>query len=327
MSLPTAPSSIPLYVDLDGTLIRTDSMQQALLMLIRRHPLTAIWAMAFVATHRVKVKHVIARFVRLEPAYLPYRDEVVTYVKQAKAQGRRVVLATGSAMPYAQSVADHMGCFDAVFATESNGLNLISENKLARIRQDAAHHGETGFEYLGDSHADVTIFRQSAVAGWVGPRRLNINPTNETHVHRLVNVRNNRLRDIVRLMRPTWCIISFISCMAFVLFTTSAPGAWTHAVLASVSLASAVSAAFVVGDLLHIATDQRSKHIHWRPVADGSVTIKCATFVLLACLTVTLALGAMHSLRWVIAMTGVVVLMQLFLMRKAPHGQTANPHA
>jgi phosphoserine phosphatase len=309
----------PLYVDLDGTLIRTDTMQQAVLMLLRHRPLTALWAIAFIATHRVKVKNVVAELIVLDAAHLPYREEVVEYVRRAKSGGRRVVLATGSAMRYAGAAARHVGLFDAVFATERDGLNLISANKLAKIREDAKAHGYDKFEYLGDSHADVMIFRESAVAGWVGGRKLKVEAGEGTHIHRLADLRNDRWADQLRLLRPTWWLVAPVLCLIFLAMTTTpSAAAWGPALLASVGASCALVAGFILGDLLHIAVDQHAARRPSGPVASGAVTIRRAVIWLMIAIVAAVGLGLAVSIKTAVGLILSVLLIQLFIWRSPP---------
>lgn len=173
---------MPLYVDLDGTLIHGDTMRQAFFTLLKRRPPTALRALWLLAARsRVASKELIGRYVELDCAELKFREPVLDYVRQARSEGRRIVLASGTLQKYVDVVLKHLpGLFDAGYGT-GDGTNLIGENKLARIRIDAAG---APFEYLGDSHADVVIFNSSAVAGWVGNKPLGFIAPPGTRLHR-----------------------------------------------------------------------------------------------------------------------------------------------
>lgn len=162
--------ALPLYVDLDGTLIRGDTMRKASLLLLRRNPFRLAWAGLLMLTNRPKAKTLIARVIDLDVSQLQYRPEVLQYITAAREEGRRVVLATGTHQKYADAVAQHLRLFDAAYGTTENGVNLTARNKLAAIQKD----GGNAFEYWGDSHADVVIFEHAAKAVWVGSKMLGI---------------------------------------------------------------------------------------------------------------------------------------------------------
>lgn len=168
-ALPTkqakSPAAMPLYVDLDGTLIRSDAAQEMLIATLRKPD--GIRALLRAAMNRdvTQIKRVSADHALLDAARLPYNAEVVDYLAEARAEGRRVVLATAADAKVAHAVADHLGVFDAVIATEP-GANQKGKVKLAAIKRDC---GDAPFEYLGDSDADLPIWQAAAGRGFVNP--------------------------------------------------------------------------------------------------------------------------------------------------------------
>ena len=83
----------PLYVDLDGTLTYTDLLFESVLLLIKRNPLYIFLCVVWLLQGRGYMKAQIARRIRLDVALLPYNDELLAYLKQQHAAGRRLVLA------------------------------------------------------------------------------------------------------------------------------------------------------------------------------------------------------------------------------------------
>lgn len=130
-------TSLPgLYVDLDGTLIATDLLHESVLKLLRASPVQALRLPAWLIHGKAHFKQQIAQRVSIDPALLPYRTGVLELIRQARVEGRRVVLTTATDESLAQSVAQHLGLFDAVIA--SDGLtNLSGKRKLEAIRADS----------------------------------------------------------------------------------------------------------------------------------------------------------------------------------------------
>src|SRR6185437_15120408 len=107
---PAAPTAAPpLCVDLDGTLIATDSLSEALLLLARKHPLDLLRLPAWVAGGKTHLKDKIADRVAVDVTLLPYRQEVLDFLREEKKAGRRIVLATASHRKIADAVARHLG--------------------------------------------------------------------------------------------------------------------------------------------------------------------------------------------------------------------------
>src|ERR1700722_8575627 len=133
--------NVPLVVDLDGTLLRTDLMWESLARLLRRNPF-AIFQVLFCWTRgRARLKQKLAARVHLDPATLPCNEQFLKWLQTEKSSGRRLILATASDLKMAKPVADFTGLFDEVLASDGK-TNLRSENKLRALTQT---FGERGF--------------------------------------------------------------------------------------------------------------------------------------------------------------------------------------
>ena len=159
--------SVPLVVDLDGTLLRTDMMFESLAQLLRRNPF-ALFAILFWWTRgRAFLKQRLAKRVQIDPATLPYNQKFLTWLRAEKKAGRKLILATASDLKMAQPVADYVGLFDEVLASDGK-INLRSENKLRALTEK---FGPRGFDYAGNSSADYAVWRGSREAVVVNASR------------------------------------------------------------------------------------------------------------------------------------------------------------
>ncbi len=299
----------PLYVDLDGTLVRMDTMQQASLLLLRDHPIGALRALWAFRHGRQAAKDIVAEVVDLDPAHMPYRQPVIEYVKQAKSEGRRVVLATGSHRKYADAVAKHLGLFDAVYATE-NGTNLIGENKLVSIRADC---GETDFEYLGDSGQDIVIFEASTVAGIVGGRRFNPFLNTKVQMHRLAHLHNNAAIDLVRLLRPHQWVKNLLVALPFLASHRLQETNLIWATLATFAVFCLIASGnYILNDLFDVESDRSHPSKRARPIAAGAVTVAMAVLLATICLTLGVAGAGLISRELLLAMLGYLLLANLY---------------
>ena len=160
MLQPPAENQIPLVVDLDGTLINTDLMAESLAQYLRRNPLRLFLVLLWWVRGRAFLKKQLCRRVRLDPAALPCNEDFLRWVKEQKASGRKIVLATASDFAMAKPVADYYRIFDDVLASDGR-TNLRSENKLKALTEK---FGERGFDYAGNSSADLAVWRGSRKA-------------------------------------------------------------------------------------------------------------------------------------------------------------------
>lgn len=156
--------TIPLYVDLDGTLVSIDVFVAGLKTMLRRNPLTLFVLPFMLSGGRPGIKRHVARRVPVDAAALPYRRDVLSFLQEERAAGRTIVLATAAHRVVADAVAAHLRLFDDILATDT-GRNLKGEAKLRAIRAHAA--GD--FAYMGDSSADIPILRAAAEGYLVHP--------------------------------------------------------------------------------------------------------------------------------------------------------------
>lgn len=148
-------SLVPLVVDLDGTLIDGDTLHLSLAQLTRERPWVVPVLPLMVLAGRARFKEFVSHRVSLNPASLPYRSDVVDFVTRERASARPVVLATAAHRRIADAVASHLALFDSVIASHG-AHNAKGDGKLESIR---AHLGAAEFDYIGDSMADVPVFR------------------------------------------------------------------------------------------------------------------------------------------------------------------------
>ena len=158
--------NLPLCVDLDGTLIHSDLLLESTALLLRNQPWMVLALPFWVLQGRAAVKRRIAERVSLAADSLPYNQEVLQFLREEKAKGRVLVLATAAEKHLAVLVADHLAVFDLVLA--SDGVhNLKGTKKLDALH---ARYGPD-FCYAGDSSADLPIWRVCREAILVNPSR------------------------------------------------------------------------------------------------------------------------------------------------------------
>jgi FMN phosphatase YigB (HAD superfamily) len=155
----TAPDdrSLPLAVDLDGTLIRGDVVFWRALW----RPASALRGLGALGSGRAAAKAALFAGAAFDAARLPYRRRLVDLLQNEKAAGRTLVLATAADRRAAEAVAAHLGFFDAVFASDGT-THLKAAAKAAALAQAYPN----GFVYVGEARADLAVWARAAGA-WV----------------------------------------------------------------------------------------------------------------------------------------------------------------
>ncbi len=145
---------VPLIVDLDGTLILGDLLHESALKLARLQPMAALRIPSWLLRSKAALKDEIARRVEIDAATLPFNEEFLTWLREEKAAGRRLVLCTSANHRYASGVAEHLELFDEVIASDAQ-TNLSAERKADVLAQRFGHRG---FDYAGNSSDDLSVW-------------------------------------------------------------------------------------------------------------------------------------------------------------------------
>jgi phosphoserine phosphatase len=155
----------PLAVDLDGTLAKTDLFLESLLALLKEK----IWCLFFLPLWLLKgkayLKQQVARRVELAPAAIPYRQDLLHYLNAERARGRTLILATAADQHIARQIADYLGIFDQVLATDGV-VNLAGRAKRDRL---ILEFGTQQFDYVGNGRCDLPVCRAARKAVLVRP--------------------------------------------------------------------------------------------------------------------------------------------------------------
>ncbi|MBR9651593.1 UbiA family prenyltransferase [Thalassobius aquimarinus] len=263
------PAAIPLFVDMDGTLLRTDVAQELLLRSFKS-PAALCAVLSGGVSHGVSgVKRALSEKTGFRADLLPYDADVLDYVKKARRDGRRVVLATAADSKVARAVADHTGVFDDVVATEP-GRNMKGAAKLAAIR-DAA--GPEGFEYLGDSRADLPIWRAARLRGFAAiPARARDMAGEATLLPRR---RAPFWSALLRAMRPGhWALNLFVFLPILFANLYADPAGLLRTFGAFVAFSLCASAICLIGAMLDVEADRADAVRRKGPFAAGDLTPK-----------------------------------------------------
>src|SRR5689334_18269795 len=154
-------------VDLDGTLVRTDTLIETALLFIRLYPLRIPMLIGWLLQGRAYLKMQLARTAAPDATAWPYNDEVLSYIRDRKTAGAKLVLATGADRAIADNVARHLLIFDEVCSSDGH-RNLVGEHKAELLARRYS-----AFEYVGNSMTDLPVwFRSDRAAVLSRSRRL-----------------------------------------------------------------------------------------------------------------------------------------------------------
>lgn len=266
------PEDVPLVVDLDGTLLSSDLLLETWLLYLRSNPEYFFRPFLWLTRGKACLKDGLARAVAVDVGTLPYAPEVLELITAERARGRQLILATASHHTLAERIAEHLGVFDGVIATDS------TRNLSGQAKRDAlvARFGTKGFDYAGNSRDDLPVWGAARRAILVNPE-----PGVEARSHELGNV-----KDVIRSQRAAvgdwlkalrchqWLknLLIFVPLLAAHRVTEMA--LLVDGLLAFLAFGFCASSVYVLNDLLDLGDDRHHPTKRHRPFAAGVLSIK-----------------------------------------------------
>lgn len=272
---PSPASTEPaLCVDLDGTLVRTDTLVESVLVLVKTNPLAALLLPVWLLRGRAHLKRQVAARVRLDPATLPYHTELLAHLHRERDAGRKLVLVSAADEGIVRAVAAHVGIFDEVIASDGTA-NLKGAEKRAVL---AARFGSGGYDYAGDHAADLDVWNDARGAIVVG--------TTERVARRATRVQHtfiapvSRASAVARALRlQQWVKNALVFVPLLMAPEVRHLALFGNAFVAFVAFSLCASSVYVMNDLLDLEDDRRHETKRRRPFASGDLPL-LAGFVL-----------------------------------------------
>ncbi|MBC3807010.1 UbiA family prenyltransferase [Undibacterium seohonense] len=296
MTIHTSPNlstEVPLVVDLDGTLIRSDMLLESAIRLVRRNPLYVFLIFLWLCQGKRQLKTQIAQRVEIPCALLPYHLEFLSYLQEQFRAHRKLVLATATDMRYAQQIAAHLGIFSDVWGTTAE-RNLAGEEKAKVLLQA---YGEKGFDYAGNATPDLKIWQHARRAIVVNASAgLEQKARSIAEISHVFSSPKNVVKSVLKAIRVyQWVKNLLIFVPLFVAHQWYQTTAIYFSAMAFVAFSLCASAIYLINDLLDLDSDRAHKSKRNRPIASGNLSILTAVFLVFVLLLVGLLVAQLVS--------------------------------
>ncbi|MDU4249502.1 UbiA family prenyltransferase [Pseudomonas sp.] len=299
--------STPLVIDLDGTLIHSDLLLESGLSFLKRNPLKFLSPLSWLMRGKSFLKSRLAQSAPVDVSVLPYNQAVLDLITRERAQGRQIVLATASHRHYAEQVAEHLGMFDRVLATDEN-INLSAHRKRDALVRD---YGEGGFDYAGNSKDDLPVWKKARYAYVVNSsgkisRQARLNGNVEDELKPDARSLMRIWMKALRLHQWAKNLLIFVPLLAS--HRLMEPDLLLNGAIAFLVFGLCASSVYVLNDLLDLEDDRHHVSKCRRPFASGALSI---TSGLVACpllLAMALAGAALLPWKFAVALLGYYAL-------------------
>ena len=262
---------IPLCVDLDGTLVNTDTLVESALLLVKLNPLYILAMIFWLFSGKSEFKAQIASRTRLDIETLPYNQPLLEWLREQREAGRPLMLVTAANHRIADAIGDYLQLFTNIHASSSEH-NLSACNKRDELNK---LYGKRGYDYIGNSDDDLKV--------WADCRRavlVNTSPTTSLSAAGLAEIeaefpRGHRLLPaVISAMRPhQWSknLLVFVSILFAHTYTDVT--LMTSTVVAFVAFCLCSSSVYLINDMLDLQADRQHSEKHKRPFASGTAPL------------------------------------------------------
>ncbi|MEM1375574.1 MAG: UbiA family prenyltransferase [Pseudomonadota bacterium] len=277
----------PVYLDVDGTLLKTDLLHEAIWAGLGQAPLATIGAFARYWREPAALKAALAARVHMRYDLMPVREEVRAMAADARSEGHAVHLASASNFEWVEGVAAAHG-YDGPHVASDARTNLAGAAKAEALR---GAHGEGGYIYSGDAHVDEAVWRSAQAAIVVGQpkiaERLEAAGVPVTQIAAGWSV-----ADLWRALRPHQWVKNVLLLLPMIAAHEFGLATFAMVLLGMAAFSAAASAIYIVNDLLDLEADRLHVKKRHRPFASGAVPIRVGMVSALLLLGLSLGLGA-----------------------------------
>jgi 4-hydroxybenzoate polyprenyltransferase len=263
--------NIPLCVDLDGTLIATDCLSESIIDMLRKNFflifLLPIWLLKGKSVFKEKV---VERVIP-NPEDLPYNKEIIEYLNLQKEDGRKLILITASHQRIAARIGESLEIFDEVIGSDLN-RNTKGKSKQKYL---VDRYGEKGFDYAGDSKADLYVWKSARKGIIVHPKDSVLEKANKiVEIEKVFYKEKSGLMIYLKQIRVyQWIKNILIFLPLLMAHKISEPILFVDAIIAFFAFSFTASFVYVLNDLVDLPSDRKHPRKKNRPLASGKIPI------------------------------------------------------
>lgn len=310
-----------IIVDLDGTLIKTDSMIESLISVLKNNPFRIFSLLAKLLKGKIDFKKYVYEhcdFFSFAGTF-PVNTDFVCYLKEEKQNGSKIYLVSASddrAVKITVESLELTSLFDGIYGTSGKN-NLKGGNKLEFIKNNiTSNNAENEIIYCGDSNSDLALWKDKSIDGAVlvgnnTSKLMNALTKSNCNdkIEKVFPSERNSLNDYLKAMRihqwsknallfaPILCSFSFFDISKDLL-----------TLLAFISFSLGASATYILNDLWDLPSDRVHPTKCKRPFANCKISIKRGVFLAIGLLCSSALLAGIVSFHFLLFLFFYLIL-------------------
>lgn len=273
------PAGKPLAVDIDDSLLKTDMLLESLLAGFSIAPVTTLKVFWKNRRDKAALKAEMAEISNLDVSRLPVNEDVLAYARAARADGREVVLASGSDRALVDRLARRLDLEGDHIASDGT-TNMTGGQKAEAL---VARYGDKGFDYIGNERTDLKVWEAGDTAIAVAPNPRTRRALASLRPNAIYLGERYRFASIVKALRPHQWVKNILLLLPVIAAHRASFFGFDQILLGMIAFSFAASSIYIVNDLLDLDADRQHEKKHTRPFAAGTVPIRvgiAASFVL-----------------------------------------------
>lgn len=262
---------VPLCINPEGTLFRTNLLLESGLQFLAQEPLSIFRLLLWTLRGRPVLEKKLAAQGVPDFASLPVNRDFLSLLKQEHDQGRKLVLVTAAGTKTAQAMAEPFGLFDGVIGGGEIGNH--GQTNLAALLQE--HFGAKGFDYAGSGRGDLEVRNAARKVILVAASNNLIEPAGTSGAgERILKAPRPHWGDWIRALRVyQWPKNLLLLAPLMFAHAWSDVGKIGHVGLALAAYCLGASSVYILNDLLDLQSDRNHAQKRNRPFAAGKIPL------------------------------------------------------
>lgn len=309
-----------LVMDLDGTLIRSDTTHELLVLCLRWQPFLLPLAILKLLKRRSAGKRwLVERFGHhIDPKDLPYEQNALSLVHQFRENNQEVWLVSGADDQIVKSIASHLGVFARAQGSTTE-VNLTAANKTSFLTK----HLSGDFAYAGNSTHDIDVWKSADRGyGFNAPSAAYaLRAKNDAPKVTEVIARKSSLPYLRKTMRlHQWMKNILIFVVPGLMLSTLTIANYLELLGAFICFGFMASGTYILNDLFDIPDDRKHATKKMRQIAAGNLSVPLASFALLALISSSV-FGAFlldEMFGWILILYALTTIAYSFRLKRLP---------
>jgi len=305
---------LPLCIDLDDSLLLTDTLWESFLRLIAINIIYLFVLPIWLLSGKAAFKRRISEKVTLSYNTLPLNTPLVDYIKEQKNTGRKIVLITAADEKIANGIAEYLDLFDTVLA--SDGKQNLSGQRKARALNDL--FGEKGYVYVANAAVDIAVWKHAAAAIVVNAStKLTAKIRSLFRIEADIPVEKKPIfvKSMLKAVRPHQWVKNLLLFVPLVLSHQLKPDSIITNLLAFFAFCCVASAIYLINDLFDLEADRLHETKSRRPFASGLLSIQTGCWMALILLCVAILIAINVNLYFLLVILLYILLTSFYTLR------------